>query len=98
MGETITAPDYVEAQHAALELGRDVEEWFASGYDLLLTPTLGEPPVELGTFSTPDEPLARVHARRDLRAVHAAREHDGRARDLAAVALERRRPADRRRS
>jgi amidase len=57
MGRVITAPDYVEAQHAALELGRNVEEWFASGYDLLLTPTLGEPPVELGTFSTPDEPL-----------------------------------------
>ncbi len=57
MGRRITAPDYIDAQHAALELGRRAEEWFASGYDLLLTPTLGEPPVELGTFSTPDEPL-----------------------------------------
>ncbi len=57
MGRSIAAPDYVEAQHAALELGRRVEEWYASGYDLLLTPTLGEPPVELGTLSTPDEPL-----------------------------------------
>jgi amidase len=57
MGKSISAPDFIEAQHAALELGRRVEEWYASGYDLLLTPTLGEPPVELGTFSTPDEPL-----------------------------------------
>ena len=57
MGRTITAPDYIDAQHAALELGRRVEQWHASGFDLLLTPTLGEPPVELGTFSTPDEPL-----------------------------------------
>lgn len=57
MGRSITAPDFVEAQHAALELGRQVEEWYASGFDLLLTPTLGEPPVELGTFSTPEEPL-----------------------------------------
>jgi amidase len=57
MGNSITAPDFIEAQHAALELGRAVEEWYASGYDLLLTPTLGEPPVELGTFTTPDEPL-----------------------------------------
>jgi amidase len=57
MGRSITAPDFIEAQHAALELGRRVEEWFASGYDLIVTPTLGEPPVELGTFSTPDEPL-----------------------------------------
>ncbi len=57
MGRSITAPDFIEAQHAALELGRRVDEWHAGGYDLLLTPTLGEPPVELGTFSTPDEPL-----------------------------------------
>jgi amidase len=57
MGKSISAPDFIEAQHASLELGRRVEEWYASGYDLLLTPTLGEPPVELGTFSTPDEPL-----------------------------------------
>jgi amidase len=57
MGRSITAPDYIEAQHAALELGRRVDEWHEGGYDLLLTPTLGEPPVELGTFSTPDEPL-----------------------------------------
>jgi amidase len=57
MGRTITAPDYIDAQHAALELGRRVDEWHESGYDLLLTPTLGEPPVELGTFSTPDEPI-----------------------------------------
>ncbi|MCU1467207.1 MAG: nylA [Actinomycetia bacterium] len=57
MGKSITAPDFIEAQHAALELGRAVEEWYASGYDLLLTPTLGEPPVALGTFTTPDEPL-----------------------------------------
>jgi len=57
LGRSITAPDYVDAQHAALELGRRVEAWYASGFDLLLTPTLGEPPVEIGTFSTPDEPL-----------------------------------------
>ncbi len=57
MGRSITAPDYIEAQHAALEVGRHAEQWYASGYDLLLTPTLGEPPVEIGTFSTPDEPL-----------------------------------------
>lgn len=57
MGRAITAPDYIDAQHAALELGRRVEEWHRSGYDLLLTPTLGEPPVELGTFNTPDEPI-----------------------------------------
>ena len=57
LGRAISAPDYIDAQHATLGLGRAVEEWYASGYDLLLTPTLGEPPVELGTFATPDEPM-----------------------------------------
>ena len=36
---------------------RDVAQWWADGFDLLLTPTLAEPPVPLGTFDTPDEPI-----------------------------------------
>jgi amidase len=58
LGRSIAAPDYVTAQHAVEDLGRATEAWFASGFDLLLTPTLGEPPVPLGTFQTPDQPLA----------------------------------------
>jgi amidase len=57
MGRAVSGPDYVDAQHAMGDLTRGVEEWFASGYDLLLTPTLGEPPCLLGEFSTPDEPF-----------------------------------------
>lgn len=57
LGRGYTAPDYVAALHCAVQLGRRCEEWFASGYDLLLSSTLGEPPVPLGWFSTPDEPL-----------------------------------------
>jgi amidase len=57
MGKATSAVDYIDAQHALLDLTRGTEAWFASGYDLLLTPTLGEPPVPLGEFSTPDEPL-----------------------------------------
>jgi amidase len=53
----VSAPDYIEAKHAAVELGRKVAQWHASGFDVLLTPTLGEPPVPLGTFQTPDEPM-----------------------------------------
>ena len=34
--------------------------WWAGGFDLLLTPTLGEPPVPLGTFQDPDDPLAGI--------------------------------------
>jgi amidase len=57
MGRAVSAPDYVDAQHAMGDLARGVEEWFASGYDVLLTPTLGEPPCPLGEFTTPDEPF-----------------------------------------
>ena len=36
--------------------------WFESGFDLLLTPTMGEPPPPLGAFddSQPD-PIAAIH-------------------------------------
>jgi amidase len=57
MGRATSAPDYIAAQRALLSLQRGMEEWFASGFDLLLTPTLGEPPVPLGQFHTPEEPL-----------------------------------------
>jgi amidase len=57
MGRSVDAPTYIEAQHAMLGVGRAFEEWFASGFDLLLTPTLGEPPVPLGTFDGGDEPI-----------------------------------------
>ena len=57
MGRNVAAPDYLDAQHAIGDLTRDIEAWFASDYDLLLTPTLGEPPCPLGEFTTPDEPF-----------------------------------------
>ena len=57
-GVTITAPQYLEAVRLLQVTGREIGEWWAEGFDLLLTPTLGEPPPPLGTFaSPPDEPL-----------------------------------------
>jgi amidase len=53
----MTGAEYIEAEHACHDLGTAVAEWMAGGYDLILTPTLGEPPVPLGTFSTPEEPI-----------------------------------------
>ena len=37
-------------------VGRGIASWFEGGYDLLLTPTMAEPPVPLGTYdqSGPD--------------------------------------------
>jgi amidase len=42
-----------------------IAAWFDSGFDLLLTPTLGEPPPPLGSFddSGPD-PMAPIHRAR----------------------------------
>jgi amidase len=58
LGRSISACEYIDAKHAALELGRKVHGWYASGFDLLLTPTLGEPPLPLGSLQTPDDPMA----------------------------------------
>jgi amidase len=57
MGRGISVDDYIASQHAARDLGCAFEAWFASGFDLLLTPTLGEPPPPLGTFQTPHAPF-----------------------------------------
>ena len=51
------APAVITALGAGHEYTQDVVSWWTSGWDLLLTPTLAEPPVPLGTFTTPDEPL-----------------------------------------
>jgi amidase len=40
------------------ETGRASAAWWANGFDLLLTPTLGEPPLPLGTLDpAPENPL-----------------------------------------
>lgn len=58
-GRAVTAEQYLAAVASMERFGRDVAAWWDGGFDLLLTPTLAEPPVPLGTFaSPPDEPLA----------------------------------------
>ncbi len=56
MGRTTSAPALVAALGAAYAYTRSVSQWWDE-WDLLLTPTLAEPPVALGTFTTPDDPL-----------------------------------------
>jgi amidase len=57
-GRAITGAQYREAVRQMEEVGRRGAAWWAGGFDLLLTPTLGEPPLPLGTLdSTPDDPL-----------------------------------------
>jgi amidase len=58
MGLKQSAADYLLAVQWLQSLSRDVAR-FMSVYDVWLTPTLGEPPVALGSFDSPeDNPLA----------------------------------------
>ena len=61
MGKSVTAAQLVEAVTEAMKANRVAAAWWdadGDGFDLLLTPTLGEPPVAHGTFdSTPENPL-----------------------------------------
>jgi amidase len=56
LGRDSSALQLIEAYAAVNEFTRAVATWW-DDHDLLLTPTLGEPPVPLGTFHTPEEPL-----------------------------------------
>ena len=57
MGKKISGADYLFALQTIQRIARDIARFFLD-YDILMTPTLGEPPVELGTFdSPPDDPL-----------------------------------------
>lgn len=58
MGCSFDAADYLHALQTVQRISRDVAR-FLTDYDVWLTPTLGEPPVNLGTFdSTTDDPMA----------------------------------------
>jgi amidase len=57
-GRKITGVQYVRATEQLGTLTRRMTEWWTGGFDLLLTPTLPEPPPPLGEFaSTPADPL-----------------------------------------
>ncbi len=50
--------DFVAAIHTMHRWTRDVCSWWADGYDLLVTPTLAQPPPRLGVVaSTTEDPL-----------------------------------------
>lgn len=54
-----TAVDYALALAANVEFRRAVQGWWTDGWDLLLTPTLAEPPTRLGEFANdPNAPMA----------------------------------------
>jgi len=56
-GRRLSAPDYLLALQDLQRLTRNVARFFVN-YDVWLTPTLGEPPVPLGTFAfSGDDPF-----------------------------------------
>ncbi len=57
-GRQVSATEYLAAVEYLHDFTRRVAGWWVSGFDLLLTPTIPEPPPILGEFSgTPDNPL-----------------------------------------
>jgi amidase len=57
-GRAATASAFLDARQKLQAISRGVAEWYESGFDLLLTPTLAEPPPLIGELdSPPDNPL-----------------------------------------
>ncbi len=54
MSDQFTAADYVLALQTLQSVSREVARFFED-YDVLLTPTLAEPPLPLGSFDSPPE-------------------------------------------
>jgi amidase len=58
MGRAVTGPRYIEAIDWLRSHTRRVADWWANGFDLLLTPTLAVPPPPLGHMvPSADDPL-----------------------------------------
>lgn len=55
----VSGVDYALALAANVEFRRAVQQWWHDGWDLLVTPTLAEPPATVGSFrNDPDQPMA----------------------------------------
>jgi amidase len=63
----VSGPQYAQALAAVSQFRRRLHRWWADGWDLLLTPTLAQPPVPVGTIvSTADDPMAALRATADF--------------------------------
>ncbi|MGQ0432585.1 MAG: amidase [Microthrixaceae bacterium] len=58
VGRASTAAQWLSAREWLQVNSRELASWWTDGFDLLLTPTIAEPPPPLGTFDSPvDNPL-----------------------------------------
>jgi amidase len=56
---SVNGVDYALAIAANVEFRRATQQWWADGWDLLVTPTLAEPPTRIGEFANqPEQPIA----------------------------------------
>ena len=64
--QSVSGVDYALALAANVEFRRALQQWWANGWDVLLTPTLAEPPTLLGSFANdpaaPMTPMIRASA------------------------------------
>lgn len=61
LGRTHGAADYLRAVEYHQRVSRALAEWWEGGFDLLLTPTTGEPATPLGEFDPhPEDPVAPI--------------------------------------
>ncbi len=61
MGRAFGAPQYLSALEYQQRTARQAAAWWEDGFDLLLTPTSGERPAELGSFApVADNPAAPI--------------------------------------
>ena len=51
MGRSHDAGEYLRAVEYAQTVTRKAAEWWAGGFDLMLTPTLALPPLPLGSYT-----------------------------------------------
>jgi amidase len=57
--EQLSAVSYAEALAAVAQFRRELQQWWTDGWDLLLSPTLAEPPAPIGAHdATADDPMA----------------------------------------
>ena len=58
IGRSLSASDYLATKESMAAFSRRLAGWWADGFDLLLTPTIGSLPAQIGEFaSPPDNPL-----------------------------------------
>jgi amidase len=61
-GRAVAAPRYLASLDRLHRFTRDMARWWVDGFDLLVTPTIGEPPPPLGDFApTAEDPLRSLN-------------------------------------